>query len=521
MGTISERSRQKGLLPKCKSYNSKAEVKPFKNRTKTYYRVHVGWDHDDKAVRFSTANEEEAKAIRNKALTAAECEDWGDQQTVAGVAASHEIRSAVVTLKKYGATIPEAVEWFTSWHDQIEEWLTLQESWERWLDYRKPHNENTGKTGGREACSQSYYDSMKTTYLGPFVKIFGERKLVELTQKDFETWLFEHKKNVKPSQKIYHKMRLTAFLNWCAEKRFYSEHLQPLKKIKFGKDAIIEEDDFSRILRPEVVRSLLDYALESKKKIDWMTGIWMTIRLFCGIRSYEALRIKWGMVQHDGSVRFPAQRAKKGKSRYIVIPENAIPWLEEFFAKFSGEVKADKNAFIIQDVKAGGILSTGGQNQRWSDFKSEWITWCNENNREQQEILQNAMRDSFGSYGLIAIGQQETFRAMGEKDFNTFYNNYYNAATEYDAKSYFKLKPNQKPVEPRQMELPKNGKYFIEEDSKHEDKETVTKQIADEEPLEMTITMDRSALLELFPDLPDDFTGAYRPVGGATTYLVW
>ena len=154
---------------------------------------------------------------------------------------------------------------------------------------------------------------MCDTYIGPFAKVYGDRRLADLVKEDFEEWLFEIKTGVKNSQKMIHKDRLGVFLTWCKDKKYYSDTLNPLGGIAIGNDPINEEDDLVTVLHPEEVRSMLDFALQARSKYDHMVGIWLVFRLFCGPRSSEALRLKWGMIDEEGTVRLPAQRTKSIK----------------------------------------------------------------------------------------------------------------------------------------------------------------------------------------------------------------
>ena len=133
---------------------------------------------------------------------------------------------------------------------------------------------------------------------------------------------------------MIHKDRLGVFLTWCKDKKYYSDTLNPLGGIAIGNDPINEEDDLVTVLHPEEVRSMLDFALQARSKYDHMVGIWLVFRFVCGPRSSEALRLKWGMIDEEGTVRLPAQRTKKHKKRYFGMPKNAMAWLEEFFARF-------------------------------------------------------------------------------------------------------------------------------------------------------------------------------------------
>jgi integrase len=242
------------------------------------------------------------------------------------------------------------------------------------------------------------------------------------------------------------------------------------------------------------------------------------VRLFCGPRSSEVLRLKWGMIGDDGTVRMPAQRTKKGVKRYFSMTANAKAWLEVFFAKFTDEEKQDEQGFIITS-KGGGQLTPKAAMRRFKRFQERWGVWAKANKREHQtEIAQNACRDTFGSYGLIVLGQDKSFRAMGERDVSTFYNRYYNAVSEKAAHAYFKVMPNEKPVVESKA---KKGRYFSDSSKR-------SKAIKDElevddsyEPVEMTITVTREQLLEEFPHLPTNFKGSYVPEGTRTTYELW
>ena len=514
-----------GELPLCKKYNASASPIACSNKSNgksyTRYEVTCGWDEANRRIRRKCATLEEARLVVQKVLGAVEGERAGDIKTVVDVATSHEIKAAQEKLRRYGVSISEAVSWYCKHHDQIKEWVTVDYAWEEWKRFRKPHDETTGKNGGREAVSTSYFESMCDTYIGPFAKVFGERRLVDLVKEDFEEWLFEIKTGVKNSQKKVHLQRLVVFLSWCTDKGFYSNQLKPLDNIAIGNDPIDEADDLVKVLHPEVVRSMLDFALLAKRKSDYMVGIWLVVRLFCGPRSSEVLRLKWGMIGEDGTVRMPAQRTKKGVKRYFSMTANAKAWLEAFFGKFTQEQKDNEQGFIITN-RGGSQLNPKAAMRRFKRFQERWRAWAKENKRKHQaEIAQNACRDTFGSYGLIVLGQDKAFRAMGERDVSTFYNRYYNAVTEKAAKAFFKVMPYELPVPDSSAKKAKKGKYFVDSSKRKKSVKDDLEIEVVEEPIEMTITTTREQLLKDFPHLPADFKGSYVPEGTRTTYKLW
>ena len=301
----------------------------------------------------------------------------------------------------------------------------------------------------------------------------------------------------------------------------YSNQLKPFDNIAIGNDPINEDDDLVTVVHPEVVRSMLDFALQARSKFDYMVGVWLVVRLFCGPRSSEVLRLKWGMIGVDGTVRMPAQRTKKGVKRYFSMTANAKAWLEVFFARFSDEEKQDEQGFIIKS-RTGGQVKPKTMQKRFNRFQERWRAWAKTNKREYQaEFPQNALRDTFGSYGLIVLGQDKTFRAMGERDVSTFYNRYYNAVTEKAAHAHFKVMPNQKPVVESKAKKARKGRYFSDSTkrTKSAKDEVVLEKV--DEPIDMVITVSREELLEEFPHLPTNFKGSYTPDGTNTTYELW
>ena len=56
-------------------------------------------------------------------------------------------------VNRYGVTISEVVSWYCKTHEQIKEWVTVDFAWEEWKRFRKPHDEDTGSGGGKEAVS--------------------------------------------------------------------------------------------------------------------------------------------------------------------------------------------------------------------------------------------------------------------------------------------------------------------------------------------------------------------------------
>ena len=189
----------------CVRYNPSPSPDPVANKTngKTYnqYQVTIGWKESGERVRKRYGSLEEARVVVKKVLNAVEGQKAGDLKTVQDVATSHEIKAAQEKLKRYGVTISEVVSWYRKTHEQIKEWVTVDFAWEEWKRFRKPHDEDTGSGGGREAVSKSYYETMCDTYIGPFAKVYGDRRLADLVKEDFEEWLFEIKTELKTLRK--------------------------------------------------------------------------------------------------------------------------------------------------------------------------------------------------------------------------------------------------------------------------------------------------------------------------------
>jgi integrase len=443
IGTLAELKKQPNFhwLKKVDRFNPNASLKPTQNRGKTTYRIHAGWDIAGNRISKWITNEGEAKEALRLVLRGAEAASEGDKATLVNVAASHELQAAQLKLRAHGASVLQAVDWYIQWHQSIKEIVTVKEAYERWAEF---HHFKTGQ----KSVSEKYWRTMCETYLRPLVKVYGERRLVDLTQSDFEHYLFKIKSGVKPSQKKEHRSKLKTWMAWCTERQIYSEQTKPLDKIKFGRDETNEEEDI-RIIDPKVVRSMLDFCFESPKQRDWRIGTLIVLRVLCGVRAEEAIRLKWSSLKDIASeervLRIPAHKAKKGYKRFPTVHPSAQEWLLFVRGKFGNSVNEKHDDWLMpaNNDPATGITETGWRST-WQRWVKRWKEWAAAHKKPHANYRQNSLRDTFGSHGINVLGIDATMRAMGEKDSSTFYNHYYNASTKRDSEAFFSILPEGK-----------------------------------------------------------------------------
>jgi len=476
-------SKNASLITRVAKWHPSPYMKPFQNRDKTYYRVMAGWDIEGRPVRPSFSVKKDAEATLNKIKNRMIAGDIKSTESVLEVAKDHEIKAAQLRLQHFGVTLPQAVDWYIHHHRPSNGTLTVEEAFDVWL-----------KKAEREGLSEAYINAMKEAYIGPFVKHFKDRRLIDLNQDDFEYWLFEIKTRVKNSQKKEHLNKLGSFLGKCRKLGIYPDGLNPLKNIETGKDPRNDEYEVEKILSPDVVQSLLDFGLQSNKAKDWPIGIMAVLRLYCGVRRDECLRLRWGALREDNMINLRAVITKKGYRRTTPISLNAQAWIKALGKKIPAESRDPKERIFTSFRPKSDDLTVNGLRLRWADFRKRWEAWTITNNRPFQSVAQNALRDTFASYGLIVLGLETTCKAMGEKNTHSFFKFYQNFAEENHAKRFFKIVPP--------------GHRNIQDAS-------------EDDPVHLQILSSREEIIAA-NNLPHDWTGdAFMIPGTNTTYRVW
>jgi integrase len=168
-------------------------------------------------------------------------------------------------------------------------------------------------------------------------------------------------------------------------------------------------------LSPKEAERLLNTALR-ESKLELLA--YVTLALFCGIRSEELQKLNWDDIKDGKYVEISARIAKKRRVRHVDIPAVAKPWLA-LCKRTSGPIVDCSYAAFGRRFTA---LRTRAGFKKWDS---------------------NAMRHSFGSYHYALHGNAlETARQMGHSQGDeVLFTHYRSLASKDSAQAYFSIKP--------------------------------------------------------------------------------
>ncbi|MBC2606078.1 tyrosine-type recombinase/integrase [Pelagicoccus albus] len=182
------------------------------------------------------------------------------------------------------------------------------------------------------------------------------------------------------------------------------------------------------ILQVEQAQHLLEIA--RKEKQLGLLGF-VTLSLFCGIRSEEAKQLDWSNVdlsEEMAIVTVPKDIAKKRRIRHVDIPPNGVEWLS-LCHQDSGPIVEyrDKNHF---DRKFRKLRYKAGFSHR-------------KGGKEVSHWIKNGMRHSYGSYHFDKFGDSiKTSIQMGHPtNDDLLFANYRELVKRGEGNRFFSLRP--------------------------------------------------------------------------------
>lgn len=190
------------------------------------------------------------------------------------------------------------------------------------------------------------------------------------------------------------------------------------------------------ILSIPQARALLHAALENP---DPGFGPYVTLGLFCGVRSSELRQLTWRDVRvSEKFVNIPNSVAKR-RIRNIPLEANAIAWLSAFGIQNSGPIcpsgAAKKFNRLIE--KANELCAREGSSQAPEKF-APILEWPD-----------NALRHSAASYFYAWTGNaQETCARLGQKNDDVLFNHDRALIRRDDGAAFYALMPPSNDFEP-------------------------------------------------------------------------
>lgn len=161
----------------------------------------------------------------------------------------------------------------------------------------------------------------------------------------------------------------------------------------------------------------------------------VVLRLFCGLRTEEIVRLSWNDVRWQEPqpyVHISEDQAKGRAARNVTIPDNALEWLTLCPFK-TGPIspRKDSPGYCKRFRRLQKLAGFGETNPKTGKWVSTWET--------------NDTRHSFGSYHFACHGNSIlTSEQMGHKQGDTvLFNHYRKLTTKAEGQRYFALRPEQ------------------------------------------------------------------------------
>lgn len=416
-------------------------LEKIRNRGRFYWRIIIGTNAKGRLVR-PQIGKDEGKA---RAIFAEVCNriDSGEISDAAGLIETHadlEFRAVRKKLRSYNATVSQAVDFFIQHHRPNKGVITVSEALAIWEE-----------NAHREGLSEIYIRRMKDTYAGPFAAVYGSKRLQEINFQIAEDFIFQQKAGLSAYSKRQMIQKLASFLNALAKIGYYHRDMNPFEKLTAPKEKFGVDTEKDRLLSPEFMGELLEFALASENQTYRELGIAVVLIGFCGVRKTEATRIQrshitpppppetddpWETLD-PWKVRIPKLESKWGHSRTISVPDNAGVWLKYFL---QGEESKQGGIFSVKG-KGQESLTDDGLKTRFSRFLRDFREACEQKGIEVGIYEQNSFRVSCGSYGAKVFGVQKICEMMGEKRPGTFWQHYREDCEEAAAKRYFGIIP--------------------------------------------------------------------------------
>jgi integrase len=411
---------------------SQPTLESYRNRNHLYWRINLGQDATGKTVRRQIGKDEgHARQVLAEILQRLSNGDIQGVKSAFEVYSDHEIKAALKKLRHYNTTLPQAISFFIKHHRPNKGLITLEQALQIW-------KENAQQLG----YSDTYIKKMLNTYAGPFVKLHSGFKLIDITYKEAENYIFKQKSSLSNYSKAQTISKLRGFFNTLADLEYFSKELNPFEKLKLPKAKFGEAEEKNRIIPSVVIKEKLEFALSSNKPGYHELLVAMVLMSFCGARKTEVFRLEWQHIDRSKSVwklLIPNLQAKWGYKRTIVIPDNAKAWLEEVLKKIPNSNGRFLNSW--RNGRTSTDLTEEGYSARFTRFRKAFKKHCEENGKTWEKYEQNGFRVSCASYGLEHFGLEKICRMMGERRDPTFWNHYRESCEEEEAETFFSIIP--------------------------------------------------------------------------------
>lgn len=390
------------------------------------YYAFVGYDAKGKTVRRSLGTDKDkAEAIKVEMNRWLADGDYKRAANVFRVATDLEITAATEKLRAYGATLPQAVDFFIKHHRPRAGHLTLALGVEKYLQDCE-----------RRKKTATYIQKANATYFKPFVKEFGGKRICDITQEDAEKYIFKTHANLSANSKGYHIDYLRNLFNAFDILGIAFKELNPfanIRKPEAGREMKLTKDI---VLTVEDARLLL-HTLYNEK--DYDLCVLCSLVLFCGVRMQEVSKITWENIDFaERNYVVERAQAKRVMRRARTIPDNAYQWL----------LRGYTFAFDWPGRTKSGI------DQRLKDIKNRLRKAVKEHPDDYPGCrglyAQNGFRQSCAAYvyALYDWSDEEARKRLGHiQNAETFESNYKHLVKKQEAVKWFQILPPDSPEE--------------------------------------------------------------------------
>lgn len=304
---------------------------------------------------------------------------------------------------------------FYAQHHQITE-ATLNDVFNAWEDRMKANTQSKENPHGK--LRKKYTANLRSGCTQLLMR-FGERPMATITAVELDNFFdtVEPLRTVtgtlSPGSRnfIYRYARML----WTFAKQKKHISIQPFDELK----APEVPEAFPQILTIAEVERLVKTAQDPQ----WQHFLpYVTLALFCGIRSEELSKLHWKDIDMtEQVVKVSRFVSKKSRSRSVGIPENAMDLLNPSF----GSVGVDW--FVVQMPWQGPQNKWMTEHRRKDGMTNFWHRWLDFTTAAGFKTWpRNCMRHSFASY-LYKVSGNDTLLVqdrMGHQQRSTMFGHY-------------------------------------------------------------------------------------------------
>lgn len=309
--------------------------------------------------------------------------------------------AALGIAEEFDCTLLQMAEFYARHHKAVDKNTSTSELVDA---YFKHQEEEMGRGNLRPASLES-----SRFFVESFRKAFGNMSIDCIDHEDLNKFLDDIPS--LPSRKS-HRVYMSAFLNWVIR---YRDVLKVNPILRTNKVTLPQGDPEAYAV--DDVKKLMDNAPD--KLVPYLT-----LGLFCGLRTTESLRVRWENIDFKRKrIALPGASTKKGRTRYIDLEANAYHLLNQYKQK-------------------GGLVvpSYAKKVQRWlRDLAAE----------QGVKLIHSGCRHSYATYHLAKYNDiDSTRKAMGHRGFKILEDSYADYAKAFgeDAVEYFNIGLPQKKV---------------------------------------------------------------------------